>query len=206
MGGGTRLLLVGALLAAAPVRADRGALSFDLGAGAAGLSLPAPYASSGDKALGVGFEAMLGVRYAVFNELEFTLAAYFEPNVTYTHDDVTVTTGGDLHGTLTHSLYFFGVLGGVRYVTGLVWKLVVGLESGWSHRVYSRFQGTDQLSIVSFPDFSTDNIVFQPLLGVEWSFADHWSTSLLSRFTVLVGPDPTIGVSVMLSISYSWFL
>jgi hypothetical protein len=206
-GRGGGLLLLGALLAAVPARADRGALSFDLSAGGAGLNLPAPYAISSGETFGVGFEGMLGVRYAVLNELEFTLAAYFEPNVTYTHDNITVAPNGGPHGDLTHSLYLFGVVGGVRYVTGSVWKLVMGLEGGWCHRVYSQIEGNGQLALVpSFPDFTTDNIVIQPLLGVEWAFADHWSLSLIPRFTVLIGPDPTIGVSVMLSISYSWFL
>jgi hypothetical protein len=199
--------LTGTLLVAAPVRADRGALSFDLSAGAAGLNLPAPYATSGGETFGIGFEGMLGVRYAVLNELEFTLAAYFEPNVTYTHNNITVPENGNVSGDLTHSLYLFGLVGGVRYVSGSVWKLVVGVESGWCHRVYTRFQPSGPLAKgIPFQDFSADNIVFQPLLGVEWAFADHWSVSLLPRFTVLIGPDPTVGVSLMLSISYSWFL
>ncbi len=200
------LLAVAALLTATPARADRGALSLDLSAGAAGLSLPAPYTLGEGTTVGVGFEAMVGLRYAVINELEFSVAAYYEPSVGYTHDDVTVvTSGGDFTGTLTNSLHLFGVVGGVRYVNGSVWKLVAGLEVGWCHRAYSGIQFSGMTSF-ALPNFPTDNLVLQPLLGVEWAFADHWSASLLPRFTLLIGPDPTLGASVLLSISYSWFL
>jgi hypothetical protein len=202
-------LVVGVLLFAAPVHADRGALSLDLGTGAAGLSLAAPYASSGGNMFAADFEVMLGLRYAVTNEFELTFAGFYETPATYTHADVSVLlpdSDRPFTGNLSHSLYLFGVVGGVRYVNGSVWKLVVGLEAGWSHRSYSGFQATGSLAIVPLHHFVTDNTVFQPLLGVEWAFADHWSASLLPRFSVLIGPDSTIGVSLMLSISYSWFL
>ncbi len=207
MGRSRNVLVLGALLVSSPAQADRGALSLDLGAGGAAVSLPAPYAPSSGNLLAADFVATLGLRYAATNELEFTVAAFFEPRIAYTHDDVTVeTANGPVSGNLTHSVYFFEALGGVRYVTGSVWRLVVGLEGGWCHRGYSRFQGTGDLPKLSLQGFGTDNIVVQPLVGVEWAFADHWSASLLPRFTVLIGPDATLGASVMLSISYSWFL
>ncbi len=202
------MLVVAGLLSAAPAQADRGALSLDVGAGAAGLNLPAPYATGGGNTVGVGFETMVGLRYALTNALEFTAAAYFEPNVTYVHDGVGVQVPGNarpLPGTVTNSLYFVGAVGGLRYVGGSVWKLVVGLEAGWCHRVYTgvRFDGSASFPL---PSFSTNNFVLQPLLGVEWAFADHWSASLIPRFMVLIGPDATLGASLLLSISYSWFL
>jgi hypothetical protein len=205
------MVAVATLLAATPALADRGALTFDLGAGVAGLNVAAPYAANDGNAFGVGFEAMVGMRYAITNEFEVTAAAYFEPSTSYNHSDVTVVTGsnGTFTGTLTHSLYFFGLLGGVRYVTGSVWRLVVGLEAGWCHRVYSGvglFDATGKEYNLGLQDFSTDNIVLQPLVGVEWTFADHWSVSLIPRFTLLIGPDATVGASLLLSVSYSWFL
>jgi len=200
------MLAVGALLGAAPAQADRGALSLDVGVGAAGLNLPAPYASGAGYTVGVGFETTVGLRYALTHALEFTVAGYFAPSVTYTHNGVTlVTPNGSFPGTVTNSLYFLGAVGGVRYVAGSVWKLVLGLEAGWCHRVYTdvHFNGP-----VSFPldSFNTNNFVLQPLLGVEWAFADHWSVSLIPRAMVLIGPDPTVGASLLLSISYAWFL
>lgn len=199
------LLAVSLFLAATPALADHGALSLDLGTGAAGLVLPAPYAVSGQTIFAANFEVMLGLRYAITNEFELTFAGFYEPPVTYTHDDVTVVEqAAHLSGNESHSLFRFGVLGGVRYVRGSVWKLVVGLEAGWSHRSYSNFQSTGDLGFL--PHFCTDNTVIQPLVGVEWAFADHWSASLIPRFTVLLGPDSTVGFSLMLSISYSWFL
>jgi hypothetical protein len=196
------------LLVATPAMADRGALSLDISLGAAALSLPAPYASSGGNILAADFEAMLGLRYAVTNELEFTLAGYFEPNVSYTHNNVTLTqvAYGSTTGNLTHSLSTYGIVAGIRYVRGAVWKLVVGLEGGWNHRTYSGIQFVFAGNQAALPGFPTDNIVLQPLLGVEWAFADHWSASLLPRFSFLIGPDSTVGASLMLGISYSWFL
>jgi len=195
-------------LAAAPAPAERGALSLDLGAGIAGLNLAAPYTNGEASAVGIGFEAMLGLRYALLNELEFTVAAYFEPNVGYVYDGVSVKpppSPNSLQGTLTTTVHLFGAVGGIRYVNGLVWKLVVGLEVGWCHRAYSGLQFTGQ-SNFAIPGFGTDNLVLQPLLGVEWAFADHWSASLLPRFTLLIGPDSTFAASVLLTLSYSWFL
>jgi len=174
--------------------------------GASGLVLPAPYAMSGQTIFAADFEVMLGLRYAITNEFELTLSGFYGPPITYTHDDVTVVSPAKLSGNESHSLFRFGVLGGVRYVRGSVWKLVVGLEAGWSHRSYSNFQSTGDLATAFLPHFCTDNTVIQPLVGVEWAFADHWSASLIPRFTVLLGPDSTVGFSLMLSISYSWFL
>ena len=207
-GRGRNLLPVLLVLTAVPAHADRGALSLDLGAGVAGLNLAAPYTNGEGNTVGVGFEAMVGMRYALLNELEFTVAAYFEPNVTYVHDDVGVEvppSTSPLQGTVTNAVHLVGVVGGVRYVNGSVWKLVVGLEVGWCHRSYSEIQ-FNGASTFALPGFGTDNLVLQPLLGVEWAFADHWSVSLLPRFTVLVGPDSTFGASVLLSLAYSWFL
>jgi hypothetical protein len=207
-----KLAAAATLLAATPAVADGGALSFDLSAGVSGLNVAAPYAANGSNTFGVGFEAMLGMRYAITNAVEVTAAAYYQPNTGYSHGGVTVAPPDTLpfaNGSLTHSLYLFGLLGGARYVTGSVWKLVVGLELGWCHRVYSSFVFVDSHGVqqnLGLQDFSTDNIVFQPLVGVEWAFADHWSASLIPRFTVLIGPDATVGVSLLLSFSYSWFL
>jgi hypothetical protein len=205
---GTVLFLI-ALLCATPAHADHGALSVDVAAGGAALSLAAPYAPSGGHTFVVDFEAMLGLRYAVTNELEFTLAGYFEPQLGYSEANVPVTlppSSKPVSGTVAFSLSQFGVVAGIRYVQGSVWKLVVGLEGGWNHRSYSGIQFAFASGQPNLPSFGTDNIVLQPLVGVEFAFADHWSLSLLSRFTVLIGPDATVGASLMLSISYSWFL
>ncbi len=214
-GSRTRLLTRGraffavvSLGAAGPAFADHGALSLDVSVGAAGLSLPAPFASSGGSILAVNFEAALGLRYAVTNELEFTLAGNFQPKLSYTSQDIAITPqkSRPISGNETYSLGQFGAVAGIRYVRGAVWKLVLGLEGGWNHRAYSAIQFSYSGTQAALPHFGTDNIVLQPLLGVDWAFADHWSASLLPRFTVFIGPDATVGASLMLTISYSWFL
>jgi hypothetical protein len=208
LGNRPAVVVVTAFLAANSAFADRGALSLDVGVGAAGLSLAAPYQVSGANIPAVDFEAMLGLRYALTNELEFTLAGFFEPKVMYTHDDVSIQQedSGPVVGDVSHFLSVYGVVAGIRYVHGTVWKLVIGLEGGWCHRSYTGVVFSGTKAPVPLPSFPTDNILLQPLVGVEWAFADHWSVSLLPRFMVLIGPDATVGVSLMLSISYSWFL
>src|SRR5271155_594152 len=137
MGQKKALILVLALLSARPAQADHGALSLDVGVGGAGLSLAAPYAPNGGNTFVVDFEAMVGLRYAVTNELEFTLAGYFEPQLPYSQENAPVTlppSMAPVFGTVAFSLSQFGVVAGVRYVRGSVWKLVVGLEGGWNHR------------------------------------------------------------------------
>jgi hypothetical protein len=41
---------------------------------------------------------------------------------------------------------------------------------------------------------------------LEWAFADHASLSIAARVPVLLGPDPTFGVTGTVVFSYSWFL
>ena len=205
------ILAAGALLLATPALADRGALSVDVGAGAAAMNLAAPYASTGTTTLLLDFQAVVGLRYALTNELEFTATVFFEPRVGYTFKNVAIQPPAPseaLQGSVAGSVYLWGVTGGVRYVTGLIWRLVAGLEVGWCQRVYSGIQFIQATNGQAIPliGFSTGNLVLQPVLGVEWDFADHWSAALLPRFTVLVGPDATVGASLVLSFSYSWFL
>ena len=210
-----RLGILFTALTALPARADQGALSLDLGAGVASLVLPAPYASS---RRGPGFAPTFlftaGLRYALTHHFELSVTGYYELPVTVAHTDVVLVTAtsGSFTGNLRYEVSQWGVLAGVRYVTGLVARFFVGLEAGMSHRAYSSVQlldptrpGTPDYRL-GLQDFATDSLVLQPLVGLEWAFADHWSASLTARFTVLVGPEPAAGASLVLSVAYSWFL
>jgi hypothetical protein len=211
--GGPFVVGLAAVLAASPVWADRGALSFDFGAGLTSLCLPPPFARSGDRAWTLALSTSLGLRYAVTNQLELSVAGFDELPTEANHPGVLVATAdsGSFSGTLHYQLSRFGVVAGARYVTGLVVRLVFGLEAGWSHRAYSAIQLLDATRLgapdlgLGLQDFGTDSLVLQPLAGLEWAFSDHWSTLLIARFTVLVGPEPAFGVSLSFSISYGWF-
>src|SRR3974390_2418470 len=85
-----RVAAIALLFIAFPAHADRGALSVDLGGGAAGVFLPATFADPPKTQFGSAFHIRLGVRYAVLNWLEVTSSAFFDPPVTYFHNGVTV--------------------------------------------------------------------------------------------------------------------
>lgn len=212
-----RLLLPVALLSflfAAPALADRGALSLDLGGGFTGIGQAAPYAPASSRLLGGAPLVMFGARYALTNNLEFSLHGFYEPQVSYTHDDVTVVTpDGAFPGAESHTLYREGALVGAEYVKGLVWRFRVGLEAGWSHRSMSSVHAYDTSSSLGAVDYGlqladvgVNNLVLAPSAGLEWDFSDHMSVTVQPRLELLVGQQPTFAISLPLLFSYSFYL
>jgi hypothetical protein len=100
----------------------------------------------------------------------------------------------------------------MRYVFGTVLRPFFGIEGGWTHRTYSAVHHVNtnvqpnQDYNLGLSDFGADNLLLQPLVGVEWGFADHASVSLIGRVPILLGPEATFGFSVSLLFSYSWYL
>lgn len=193
--------------------ADRGAVSIDAGGGLTGLQVAAPFASSNQTVNGLSGVAWLGGRYAIRNELELGVSAFYEPPVRYFHEDVSlVTDRGSFPGTLTHQIQRFGGMVGARYLVGMVWRLTLGIDVGWSRRVYKGFQhidvsGSEPVDYeLGLPDFNTDNVLVAPIIGLEWAAGDHWSIAILPRAEFLLGPDATVGVTVPLVLSWSWYL
>lgn len=201
------------LLVPTVTRADHGALSLDLGTGIAALALRPPYAQSGDGSWTLALSVSFGVRYALTNQLELRLGGFDDLPVHVSHPGASVPTvdSGAFSGRLEYELSRFGVLASVRYVSGLVFRFCIGGELGWSHRSYSGLQlrdttraGTPDYGL-GLPDLGIDSLVLQPLVGLEWAFADHWSASLVLRLTALLSPEPAVGISSTVSISYGWF-
>jgi hypothetical protein len=201
------------LLCPAVARADRGALSLDLGTGVTALALRPPYAEAGSTGWSLALSLSLGLRYAVTHQLELTLGGFYDLPAHVSHPGTRIPTvdSGTFTGTLEFELSRFGVLAGVRYVTGLVVRVWVGGELGWSHATYSGFHLRDTARPGSpdfglgLPDLALDSLVLQPLVGLEWAFADHWSASCAFRLTALLGPEPAFGLSGSLTLSYSGF-
>ncbi|HTP26332.1 MAG TPA: hypothetical protein VMK12_11825 [Anaeromyxobacteraceae bacterium] len=141
-----------------------------------------------------------------------TLAGFYELPIRYEYTNVGVQPPESDHalpGTLTLNLARFGVIVGLRYVFGTVVRPFVGAEGGWSHRAYSDVHHLDSAGRdynLQLSDFGTDNILLQPLVGLEWEFADHASISVLARVPILLGPEATVGVSATVVFSYSWYL
>jgi hypothetical protein len=207
-------VLLAALLLGSVARADRGALSLDLGAGASALRIPAPYVVTPSSTWAIAPSVNVGLRYAWTNAVELTLGGFYDLPVHCTHTNVSVQPpdSGPLPGTLTHDLARFGITVGLRYVTGTVVRPLIGLEGGWSHRAYSDVHHVNtnvepnQDYGLALSDFGTDNMLLQPVVGFEWAFADHASLSVLARVPILLGPEATFGFSATLVFSYSWFL
>jgi hypothetical protein len=206
-------LAVALVLWPALARADRGALSLDLGTGISALALRPPYAKSGSTGWSVALSVSFGLRHALTNSLELTLGGFYDLPVHVSHSGVSIPTvdSGTFSGTLEYELSRFGVLAGIRYVTGLAVRLCIGAELGWSHRSYAGLQLRDPVRPgapdfgLGLPDLAVDSLVLQPLVGLEWAFADHWSASLGVRVTAWLGSESALGPSAGLSISYGWF-
>ena len=214
------LLLIALVCLTEPslARADQGALTADLGGGVVGMSLPTPYANEG-QATGGAFTVWGGARYAVFNWLEASASLFYEPPVAAWHHGVEVDTGdGRFAGSLTHRTTRYGGLVGARYVRGALWRFTAGIEVGVSRRVYSHFALINQSQEsqtgqgeafdygLNLPEMSVFNLVLAPVAGLEWAGGDHWSLSLLPRVSFLLGPSPTLAVTLPLVFSWSWYL
>jgi len=201
------------LLAPGVARADRGALTVDLGTGATSLALRPPYAESGRTGWSLALSVSFGLRYALTNQLELTTGGFYELPVHVSHAGTSVPTvdSGTFTGTLEYELTRFGALAGIRYVSGLVVRVSIGVELGWSHQSNSALLLRDTASLgapdygLGLPDVGVDSLVLQPLVGLEWAFADHWSASVVLRLTALLGPEPAFGISAGLTICYGWF-
>jgi hypothetical protein len=208
-----RALAATLLLCPALARADHGALSLDLGTGMTALAIRPPYAESGQTGRALALSISFGARYALTNQVELTVGGFYDLPVHVSHPGASIPTvdSGTFTGTLEYELSHFSVVAGVRYVTGLVVRFSIGVELGWSHRSYSGLLLRDPARPgapdfgLGLPDLALDSLVVQPLVGIEWAFADHWSASLGTRLTALLGPELAFGLSAGLTISYGWF-
>jgi hypothetical protein len=209
------LVLLPLTFVVAPVaRAEDGAFYVEGGGGITGLLLPAPYAANPATTPGTESHIMAGARYALSRHFEVSVAGFYEPTVTYFHNgSVTVTDLGAFPGTLAHTITRFGAAAGIRYVHGYAFRVVLGMELGWSRRLYSGFDAIDDQNPtaptsygLNLPDQTIDNLSLAALAGLEWLGGDHWSLALLPRALVLLGPQPLVGVVVPLSFSWAVYL
>jgi hypothetical protein len=210
-----RAVIVVAALAVAPATADadRGALTLDLGP-ALSLLGASPSQGTGTTTLATGGGGVLGLRYALRNELELAGLALWEAAADYFHSGVVLDgPTGSVEGTLAERVQRYGVFGGLNYVRGYVWRLHLGGEIGWLRESYTRrdlLDVSDPANVHSFglplQDRTTDSFVVAPLAGVEWQFADHWSLSVMPRVQFLVGGTNRVALLVPVSVGYSWFV
>lgn len=194
--------------------ADRGALSVDAGGGVSAPFIRAPYAPDSNTLRLNAPSVWLGGRYALTNRLELAAAAFWEPAVTGWHNGVTLDVeGSSFRGTLRETVQRYGAVVGPRYIVGMVWRVSVGLDVGWSRRSYSAMQHIDDSNPaapvayeVPLRDFTANNLVVSPVLGLEWAAGDHWSVSFQPRAQLLVGPESALVLMAPVTFSWSWYL
>lgn len=216
-------VLVAVLGFSTSARADRGALTLDLGGGASLLLLPTPYASDASPLPTTVWLARVGIRYALSDEFELALSGFFEPEVTAYHHGVTIDTSrpdfpgpdagrGAFRGTLRHQLQHVGAAVGARYIWGAIFRWHAGADLGWSLRSYSAFEHIDTSGGGARPfglrldDFRTSNVMLAPVFGFEWAFHDKWSVSVMPRVEFLMGPDPMVAFSLPILLSTAWYI
>lgn len=202
-------------LAAVPraVAADRGAVTVE-GGPALTVHGASPSQGSGSTTLATAAGGVIGVRYALSNELELAATGLWEVAADYIHSDVDVATAtGTVRGTLSEQVQRYGALAGVRYVRGFVWRLHLGLEVGWSRETFTRrdlLDVSDPGNIHSFGlglgDRRSDALVLAPVAGLEWQVGDHWSVSVMPRVQFLIGATNGTGFVVPVSVGYSWYV
>lgn len=206
-------------------RADRGAVSLEAGAGGTlaflrspappGFVILTPVTTPATSAVVLG-----GARYAISDNLEVSLAGFFEPTVLVGYAGVTLRRPAsdteptsDFPGTLNHRYQAYGASLGGRWVWGHEWRFHVGAELGWTRRAYSGFVHYD----VHLPSSPTDYQLPLPNLaldfltvslggGVQWDFTDKMGLSFAPRVQLLAGRELSIAVLGALVFSYSWYI
>ncbi len=209
-----RNVLLVLILTASAARADRGALSVDIGVGGVATTVPALDATPPRSTLSFDVSTWLGGRYALSNHFELSLTGFFEPPATLFQNGVNLeTTSGTYPGTTRHQYIRFGAQAGFRFVFGMRFRFHIGVEAGWCQQMYSSMQHFDvsnPSSAVDYglmlPDRALPNVVVSPLVGIEWVAGDSWSLSIVPRGQVMFGQQLSWAVILPLQFSWSWYL
>jgi hypothetical protein len=210
------LLLTTVLATLGPfaARADRGALTLEIGPALTWWPSLQPPVGSGPGLGGSAAGGVVGVRYALSNRVELTGTGFYEVSASYTFPGVSLTTGGEtLDGTLQGTMSRWGVLAGARYVIGLVWRLHLGVEVGWSQESSTKLDllnvstpASPQSFGLGLTDVARNAFVIAPLAGVEWQLGDRWSLALIPRVEIGISAVTQVAVVVPLTVGYSLYV
>jgi hypothetical protein len=213
---GLRILMAFAAFAVVPnrpARADKGALTLEIGGGVAVLRAPAQYADNSASQVGSVPEIVVGGRYALTNWLELSTLAFGEPSESFFVPGTTIASdAGKLSGTLQMKVQRYGLLGGVRLLHGNVWRLIVGADAGWALSMYSSMRLLDDSGAsagrdfgLSLPDKNVNSLILAPSAGVSW-VGDKLSVTVLPHFEVMVSGTTTWAISIPLTIGWDFYL
>jgi hypothetical protein len=211
----SRVVFVAAAVALTPglAVADRGSLTLEA-APALTVVSSSPSEGNGSSTTGSAAGGLVGVRYGLRNHLELTAAAFYEAPASYFHSGVQLgTANGSFIGTLAERTDRFGGLVGMRFVRGLVWRVHLGVEIGWSHQ---RYWGRDLVDVsdpanvhsygLGLRERQTDALVVAPLAGLEWQVTDHWTVAATPRLQLMVGGVNRGALMLPVSVGYSWYV
>lgn len=210
-----RRLVLSLVLVSLPLagRADRGALTVEAGPALTWWPRLQPPIGRGSGVAGSSGGGQVGLRFGLRHDLDLFVGGFYEAEAPYTHAGVTVgADGGSFTGALSSRTGRWGVAAGARYVTGLVVRLFVGAEVGWTQQSYRRvdlIDVSDPANPHSFGlgtrDRTSGALVLAPLAGVEWQVSDRWSLSFAPRVQLMIGDVGRFAVSLPVTVGYSWY-
>ena len=207
------LLSVAAVALPSVTLADRGALSLE-GGGILSAARVAPGVGAGESVFGTLGGAILGARYALTNNVEVGVSGTWFNVAGFNNDDTTVSRSGSgsFTGQLQSQVNRIGAGLNVQYVTGLVFRLRVGGELGWSRISYRKI---DLINVATDPPTSfgdigartrtLDGIVVAPMAGIEWAVTDRLSFAITPRIEFLLGEPSMTAFTIPITASYSWY-
>lgn len=206
-------LLIGLIAVAAPSRADQGALTVDVGAGASVLRVVAPHADVISSQVGSVPAIWIDGRYGLSNSFELTVTCFTETSVPFYLAGTTITSdAGKLSGILEMRAQRYGLLGGVRYLHGNIWRLVVGAEIGAALSSYSSMHLIDDSNPsggrdfgLALPDKTVTSFVLAPSVGLSW-VGDKLSVTVLPRFEAVFAGNPSWAVTIPVTLGWDWYL
>jgi len=189
---------------------DEGAVTFE-GGPSVRLGSMSPSVGSGDAVKRVSFGARVGMRYGFTSRLEVQASGFWEWRATFVHEPATVpSAGGGLSGALTEDVSRFGASAGVRYaLLGMVWRMPVGVDVGWTHTSLTERDllgtpGRASLGL-NLGDGTSDQLSLAPFIGLEWLATDRLSFSIVPRVELLVGSPSAVSVIVPFTMGWSFY-
>jgi hypothetical protein len=139
-------------------------------------------------------------------------AVWFQAAPFYNDNTSITTSDGVFVGQAQSRVGRLGGTVGAYYVTGLVWRLRLGAEVGWSRVVFESIDlvdvsdpGAPRSFGLGLGDRTVDGIVVAPEAGLEWMVSDHLSFAITPRIDLLLGEPTMTAFTVPITVSWSWY-
>ena len=193
-------------------RADRGAVSIEVGGAVKVVRVAAPYSTGSVVGPVSAFD--LGARYAVANSLELSTRIFYEPSAPFYVHGVTTTLGssGSLSAGLITHVRTYGALLGARVLHGNVWRFIAGAEAGIAQTSFSGQDLVDESnpngirSLALHPgDTTRTSFALAPGVGFEW-VGDRLGISFVPRLELRLGSRSSWAIAAPLTVSWDFYL